>query len=252
MTCDVWESKLAHYVDSELSEGELANLESHLRACPACAADALSRLQMKNMTRAAGARYSPTPEFRLRIEQSIKPKHKSVWAFGWMPKLAVAAAVLVLLVGSAGLWVRHSQYEQALTELADLNVATLASANPVDVVSTDRHTVKPWFEGKLPFTFNLPELQGLPFKLIGGRVAYFEHNPGAQLLFEVGKHRASVFIFQDHPSTMPFKAGITTAQKLDFNIETWAEGGLRYVVISDAEKAAVHNLSDFLRRAARS
>jgi anti-sigma factor RsiW len=248
----MWETKLEQYVDSELSEEELANLESHLRECPSCAADALGRLQMKRMTQAAGARYSPTPQFRLRVGQSIKAKRNPFRVPGWFWKVAAAAAAIVLVVGSVGLWVRHSQREQALTELADLHVATLSSANPVDVVSTDRHTVKPWFAGKLPFTFNLPELQGSPFNLVGGRVAYFEHSPGAQLLFDVGKHRLSVFVFQEHPGIMPFNAGITTTHKLAFNMETWSEGGLRYIVISDAEPDAVHRLSELLRRVARS
>jgi anti-sigma factor RsiW len=267
MTCDMWQIKLEPYVDSELSGDELTNLESHLRACPSCAADALGRLQMKRMTQAAGARYSPTPQFRLRIEQSIKAKRKPFGMLGWMPirvggmgggrrfagvSLAAAAAVVVLMVGSVGLWVRHSQREQALTELADLHVATLASTNPVDVVSTDQHTVKPWFAGKLPFSFDLPELQGSPFKLVGGRVTYFEHSPGAQLLFEVRKHQLSVFIVQDQAGTIPLNTGSTKSRQLAFNIETWAESGLRYVVISDATPADVHDLGELFRRAARS
>lgn len=251
MTCDMWQAKLEPYVDSELSEDELENLEAHLRTCASCAADALGRLQMKRMTQAAGARYSPAPEFRLRIEKTIKARRKPLWGFGWMPQLAAALATLVLLVGTAGLWLRHSQREQALTQLADLHVTTLASSNPVDVVSTDRHTVKPWFAGKLPFTFNLPELQNSPFKLVGGRVAYFDHNPGAQLLFDVRKHQLSVFIFQDKGTT-PFSAGHTTTRKLAFNMETWTEDGLRYVIISDASRADVHDLVELLRQAARS
>jgi anti-sigma factor RsiW len=252
MTCDMWQTKLERYVDSELSADEVVTLESHLRACPSCAADALGRLQMKRMTQAAGARYSPTPQFRLRVEQSVKSKRTSLWAFGWFPKVAAAAAVVALVIGSAGLWVRHTRREQALGELADLHVTTLASTNPVDVVSTDRHTVKPWFAGKLPFSFNLPDLQGSPFKLIGGRVVYFERSPGAQLLFEVRKHQLSVFIFQDKASTIPSVATNTMARQLAFDMETWAEGGLRYVVISDAGPADVHDLAELLRRAARS
>src|SRR5512133_457214 len=143
MTCEMWQNKLDRYVDSELSQDELAQLEPHLRECPSCAADALGRLQLKRMTQAVGARYSPTPQFRLRIEQSVTSKRKASWMSGWIPKLAVAAIVLALVIGSAGLWVRHSQREQALTQLADLHVTTLASTNPVDVVSTDQHTVKP-------------------------------------------------------------------------------------------------------------
>ncbi len=252
MTCEMWQRRLDPYVDSELAEDELAELESHLRTCPSCAAEALGRLQMKRMTQAAGTRYTPTPQFRLRIERSIKAKRKPLWALGWLPKVAVAAAALALVIASAGLWARRSQREQALTELTDLHVTTLASASPVDVVSTDRHTVKPWFNGKLPFTFNIPELQGSPFTLEGGRITYLEHNPGAQLLFAFAKHRLSVFIFQDHPDTTPFSAGTTTTRKLAFNMETWADGGLRYFVIGDAGQGAVHELSQLLRAAARS
>lgn len=251
MTCDTWQGQLERYVDSELSEEELAPLESHLRVCPSCAADALGRLQMKRMTQAIGARYSPTPQFRLRIEQSIKAKRKSTWVSGWMPTMASAAAIVVLLVGSIGLWLRHSRHEQALSEVADLHVATLASANPVDVVSSDRHTVKPWFAGKLPFTFNLPELQDSPFKLVGGRLAYLEHGPGAQLLFDFRKHQLSVFIFQEK-GAFPLSAGTAMSRVRAFNLETWTEGELRYVVISDAAPAEVHDLGELLRRAARS
>lgn len=252
MTCEIWRRQLDSYVDSELKEDELAELESHLRTCPFCAAQALGRLQMKRMTQAVGARYSPTPQFRLRIEQSIKAKRKPLWTFAWLPRVAVAAAVLAVVIGSAGLWLQHSRREQVLTEWADLHVSALASTNPVDVISSDRHTVKPWFAGKLPFTFNLPEPQGSPFRLIGGRVVYFDHNPGAQLLFSYGQHQLSVFIFQDHPNAMPFSAGAATTRKLAFNLETWADGGLRYVVISDAERSTVHELSELLRRVARS
>lgn len=251
MTCDAWRTKLEPYVDSELPENELTDLEAHLRECPACAADALGRLQMKRMTQASAMRYAPTPEFRLRIAQMAGSRRKSRWIFGWLPKLAGAAALVLLVVASAGLWMRHTQREQALGQLADLHVTTLASANPVDVVSTDRHTVKPWFAGKLPFTFNLPELDNSPFKLVGGRVTYFDHSPAAELLFDVRKHQMSVFIFQERAG-FPFGSGMTTTRTLAFNIETWSTGGLRYFIISDAAPSDLHDLGELLRTAARS
>jgi anti-sigma factor RsiW len=243
MTCDLWLSKLDAYVDGACSQEELASLEVHFRTCSSCAAEALSRLQMKRMTQAAAARYYPSPEFRLRIERSIEPKRRPVWVFAWMPAVAVA---LVLLAVGLTLWAWHAAREQALAELVDLHVATLASANPVDVVSTDRHTVKPWFQGKLPFTFNLPDLQNSSFKLVGGRVMYFEHSPGAQLLFQIRNHQLSVFILQDRPDAIPLAMG-ATARDMAFNVETWSESGLRYVVISDASPADVHDLSDLIR-----
>jgi anti-sigma factor RsiW len=254
MTCDPWRDKLDAYVDGDASQGEVAGMSEHLRTCPSCAADALSRLQMKRLTQAAAARYSPSPEFRQRMEKSLRKSARTnptrMWTFGWIPGL-VAMAALVLIVASV-FWTRHSAREQALAELLDLHVATMASANPVDVISTDRHTVKPWFQGKLPFTFNLPELQNSPFKLVGGRVMYFKHTAGAQLLFNLRNHQMSVFILQDQPGVIPFESGVTATREMAFNSETWSEGGLRYVVIGDAGPSDIGELSKLLRSAARS
>jgi anti-sigma factor RsiW len=153
----------------------------------------------------------------------------------------------------AAVWLQHWRGEQALGELADLHVATLASAtNPVDVVSTDRHTVKPWFQGKLPFSFNLPEMQNSPLKLIGGRLAYFQQSLGAQLLFEIRKHRISVFIFQNRAALSRLDSGSSLRKKLAFSSETWTEGGLRYFVVGDATPSDVSDLSEHLKTAARS
>jgi anti-sigma factor RsiW len=248
MSCEIWRGKLEPYVDSELAENEIAGLEAHLRVCSSCAADALGRLQMKRMTQAAGSRFAPTPHFRLHLEQSLAARQKRGWAFGWAPKLALAATALLLLIASAGLWQRHASREQAVSQLADLHVATLASPNPVDVVSSDRHTVKPWFAGKLPFTFNLPELQNSPFTLAGGRVTYFRHTPGAQLIYNVRKHQISVFIFQDQSGFTRLGSGPSVARELAFNVETWAEGGLRYFVLGDAGPADINELAKLFRQ----
>jgi anti-sigma factor RsiW len=118
----------------------------------------------------------------------------------------------------------------------------------VDVVSSDRHTVKPWFEGKIPFSFNLPELQGSPFELVGGRVSYLEQSPGAELIFRVRKHLISVFIFQDRA----IPAGFSASEAMDarsFHLESWTKGGLRYFVIGDASPEDLRALRDLLRNA---
>jgi anti-sigma factor RsiW len=250
MSCD-WSAKLDRYLDSELSGSELAEVEAHLQGCPECAAGALGRLQLKRMTQAAGRRFSPRPEFHLKIEQSVSGAKSPRWAGRWVPAFAVAAAIALLLI-PAGVWLERSRSERALGELADLHVSTLASANPVDVVSSDRHTVKPWFQGKLPFTFNLPEFENTPFKLIGGRLAWFQQSPGAQLLFEIRKHEISVFIFQDRAGLSRLNSGSSLRRKLAFSCETWTEGGLWYFVVGDANASDLHALSELLKGAARS
>jgi anti-sigma factor RsiW len=253
MTCEHWREQLDAYVDDSCTPEQLGGLEEHLRTCSLCAAEAIARLQLKRATRAAAsARYVPSPEFRLRIEKTVRksrrPAWKSAWRSAWIPAIG-GAVLLALIVISTGLFMRHTAREQVVAELLDMHVATLASANPVDVVSTDRHTVKPWFQGKLPFTFNLPELQDSPFKLDGGKLIYFKHNPGAQLLFEVRKHQISVFIVQNQAGLDSLPAAVTASREKGFSVEMWSQGGLRYAVISDTNAADVHALADLLRAA---
>ena len=136
-----------------------------------------------------------------------------------------------------GLFVANRrQQAKALAEFADLHVAALASANPVEVISTDRHTVKPWFQGRIPFTFDLPELQGSPFALLGGRVAYFHQEPAAHLIFRYQRHLISVFIFRD-ASQAALPTSAIADQTSSFRLRSWTQGGLRYVVIGDAGPA---------------
>src|SRR4029077_14057444 len=136
---------------------------------------------------------------------------------------------------------------QVFSEIADLHVATLASSSPVDVNSTDRHTVKPWFQGRIPFAFNLPELQSSEFSLLGGRMTYLEQTPGAHLIYDVRKHHISVFVFQERSLPAKLRDRASLPGKLSFNIETWSQGGLRYFVIGDASAADIDSLAKLFR-----
>ena len=120
----------------------------------------------------------------------------------------------------------------------------------MDVISTDRHTVKPWFAGRIPFAFNVPEFAGSDFTLLGGKVAYFDQQPGAQLLVNMKQHKISVLIFKESPE---MKHAFAEAKKLEarngFEIETWSSGGLRFVVTGDTEAATIEKLAGMLRQA---
>jgi anti-sigma factor RsiW len=164
--------------------------------------------------------------------------------------MVALAAALLLTVVPGTLWLRHSSRQQAIAQVVDLHVATLASANPVDVISTDRHTVKPWFQGKLPFTFNLPELDGSAFKLLGGKLEYLGHSPSAHLLFELHKHNLSVFIAQQGKGPLLRGGAPADSRESGFNVEVWDQNGLHYVIVSDAASSDVRALADLFRAAA--
>jgi anti-sigma factor RsiW len=252
MGCEQWRGKLDAYVDGELDPAEVGVVGEHLRTCPACAADALERAQLKRAVQMAGKRYAASAELRNRVAKSLAPKTRRRFSY-WQILAAPALTLLILSLATKFYMGReNAQRQRVYSELADLHVAALASATPVDVVSTDRHTVKPWFQGKIPFSFNLPELQGSEFTLLGGRVTYFAQTPGAHLIYQIRKHEISVFIFQDRAfdrgeETASLPAGL--AHALSFNVENWSQNGLRYFVVGNVSGDDIQALSKLLRDA---
>lgn len=248
---DTWTPKLDTYLDGELSSREMQALDTHVRGCAECAADVLNRVQLRRATQSAGRRFQPRAAFRQRLQQSLAPQRaRTVWRT-WLVFAATACVLLAAGLTATYMAVSAQQRSQTFSEIADLHVATLASSSPVDVVSTDRHTVKPWFQGRIPFTFNLPELSSTEFTLVGGRMTYLGQTPGAHLIYQVRKHQISVFIFQDRdigrglsPTSEPEKAS-------SFNLQTWRQDGLRYFVIGDAGSEDIAKLVDLLKAAAK-
>src|SRR5215470_956015 len=248
---DEFTAKLDTYLDGELAADDMKALDAHLRACPSCAADVLGRVQMKRAIKSAGQRFEPSAEFRARMERKLKPKASffpkmvRAWAY------AAAVACLLLVIGAGYNFSQRQRLasERLSSEIVDLHVAALADPNPVQVPSSDRHTVKPWFQGKIPFTFDLPELQNTGFTLIGGRLTYLNQTAGAELIYQVRKHYISVFIFpQSSGQTLDVAPQASHAA---FSLQSFTHEGLRYVLISDTGDADLSKLSDLLKSARR-
>jgi anti-sigma factor RsiW len=248
MACLDWAGKLDAYLDGELEVAEARAVSEHLRGCASCAAESLSRVQQKRALHGAGQRFVPDPAFRARIQKSIAPRKSREWNRLWFP--ALAGAMVLVIVGALFLTFNREKRDDArlLSELADMHVATLASSNPVDVVSTDRHTVKPWFAGKIPFTFTLPELQDTAFSLVGGKVSYLNQSPGAELIFRVRQHQISVFIFQERAAGRVHALDASTDAS-SFNVRSWRRNGLVYFAISDVGGQDLETLSELMKGA---
>lgn len=247
MACDSWLAKLDTYLDGELSSSEMTAFDAHVRTCSVCAANALTRVQMKRAVRAAGLRFKAAPEFRQKIREQISAPSRPRRSLSWLWALATLALVLGAFFTG---WVTQERSRQRAlySELTDLHVVTLASATPVDVISTDRHTVKPWFQGKIPFSFNLPELANSEFTLIGGRVTYLRGTPGAQLIYQLRKHNISVFIFPEQALRLNTQPDALFTH-LTFHTASWTQGGLRYFVLGDVSPDQIQSLAALLKAA---
>lgn len=249
MTCEMWQTKLDAYADAELPAETMRSMAEHLSGCPVCTAEVVQIMQQKRVTAAAGKRYTAPPELRARIRQQIaaKPARRGwQWALG----LALAAVVVIGLGLAIVLPSRTAARDRLIAGVVDRHVTALASASPVDVASSDRHTVKPWFQGKLPFTFNPPELAGTPYKLVGGRMVFVDGQPGAHLICDWEKHHLSILIFEDRGD---FGWLLPAADKpwrsRAFNVETWSRAGLRYFIVGDATPEEVSTLAEMWKKA---
>ena len=250
MICESWKAKLDTYLDGELPSQEMRAFDVHVHNCPSCSADALKRVQAKRTIQVAGKRFTPSAEFRRRLQQRIAAKpRRGRFGFAWMTATAVIAILAVVGLTAAYNERERVSTEQVYSEVADLHVGTLASSSPVDVISTDRHTVKPWFQGKIPFAFDLPELQNSEFSLLGGRMTYLDQTPGAHLIYDVRKHHISVFVFQERSLRLPGRLNENSfaPKNVSFNIKTWSQGGLRYFVIGDASAADIDSLAKLFK-----
>src|SRR5215831_16919037 len=227
MSCE-WREKVALYVDNELDPAATEGFSAHLPSCPDCPAAVTEQMELKKAVRIAGRAFHAPPDLHAAIYSSLHP-HKS--ASPWWKWAMAPVCALLLGIISYQLFSGMRRPDPMVAGVTDLHVVALASPNPVDIANSNQHVVKPWFQGKLPFTFTPPELAGSPFVLVGGKVAYVGQKPGAELLYTSGAHKISVFIFQAQDG-----GRTTTIRDLSFETTGWVQGGLQYYLVTDANK----------------
>jgi anti-sigma factor RsiW len=233
--------------DGELFPDDEALAQAHLKQCQPCALRVVEEQRLKAATSRAAKRF-PLPAATLaRLQAQVKqkpgvparkfPSRPMTWG-------AIAAAILVAL--SLGGVREFHRSEDLTAELLDQHLAVLSDTASPQVLSSDRHTVKPWFQGKLPFSFNLPEPGALPpdTTLLGADLTYLDGKPAAMLLFTIHRHRVSVFVSQQDsfPAPPPRKV------QAGFQIARADGAGLEFAGVSDVNRSDLEALMDLLVR----
>jgi anti-sigma factor RsiW len=265
MTSHLTAAQLAALVDGELAGDDLRVAKNHTDTCLACANRAIDDWMLKTAVAKAGRRYDAPAEFRDRMsgliaQEALSTKSQSSvhrvsagrqrnWAAftGWL-----TAAVLLIALGTWGTLRYRSQSGSdakraaLVAEACDLHIAMLAANQPPQVISSDRHTVKPWFQGKLPFTFNLPESLPTDTTLDGANLAYLENRPVAQLLFSIGRHHVSVFVEQKNGASI---SGVAHTSHAGFQVAGFGTADLDVVGVSDVDPLRLAALMNALEAA---
>jgi anti-sigma factor RsiW len=244
MNCELLE-KVALYADDEMDGAAREKMTAHLHSCADCTAALAAHLDLKKAVRIAGKHFSAPPDLHAAVFKQVRaPQGVSPW---WKWAMAPVAAVLLAAVIFALRPV--SQPNSVVAGLVDQHV-TMTAANHLDVISEDRHTVKPWFTGKLPFTFNPPALASdSPYKLLGANLVYAQQKPGAELVYQAGRHKVSIFVFSalDQETREP-----AWKQELSYTISTWSSGGRQCYLVTDANKDEARQLAIMFQEANRS
>jgi anti-sigma factor RsiW len=241
---------LSALADGELSNDQLAGAQQHLADCPTCTTDALNQSLLKSATAKAGMRYTPPSTLHNRLTAFKRPKPvRGYWSPGWV----VAAVMLVVFTSLALMQQIQRRNEVAsieknaqVAEVFDQHLATLAGNAPPQVISSDRHTVKPWFQGKLPFSFTLPEKLPNDTTLDGANLTYLHGHPVAQLLYGIGKHRVSVFV-RERQGTL--RGSELTTARSGYQVMEFTTNDLEVFAISDVDAARLAELVNVIRKA---
>jgi anti-sigma factor RsiW len=248
MTCSSSEHLLELYLDGELAVRESAEMDEHLGGCSVCAHRYRRLEQIRSDIRMHVGRYEPPADLEQRVRAALRrtavEKKQSVWLFpNWM---AVAASVLLCVsIGwNVALLRSHSSASDLLAqEVLSSHLRSLIGAHLVDIPSSDQHTVKPWFNGKLNFAPDVRDFARQGFPLLGGRIEYIDDQPVAALIYQRRQHLINLFMWPASSSS----SGYSEMKKRGYNLVSWTQEGMTCWLVSDVQASELEQLAQLYR-----
>ena len=249
MNCADCRPILHAYVDDELGARDALEMEAHLASCTACASRHRVVRELSQAVRAHASRFAPTASLEARLRKSLDgatkpaavPRASFPRRFMWV---STAAAAIVLAALGGAWWARPSSAHKLGDELVAAHARALVSGHLTEVLSSDRHTVNPWFQGKLPFAPGAKDLATHGFVLEGARLDYLDGQPVAAIVYRKGQHAMELFVW---PAGDKGDADVKRMAERGYSMRVWTQGGLNHAVIADTDEATLAQLVDLLR-----
>ena len=235
MNCQETQLWLHSYLDAELDLIKTIEIEQHLHTCDQCAQAYRNQQALRAALRSGGLYLTAPVKLQSRIQAAVRqsnqdaPAHRGI-RWPWLSLAAAFACILVLGWGFSRGWFAPAADDRTAQEVLASHVRSLMANHLADVASSDRHTVKPWFDGKLDFSPPVEDLASQGFPLIGGRLDYIGNRAVAALVYGRQKHLINLFIW---PAPQGATAATTTATRQGYNIARWTGAGMTYWAVSD-------------------
>ena len=238
MDCDDVRNLLDAYFDDELDLATSLEIEQHLDDCAGCAERLQNRRALKQALQADALYYRAPDALRKRVQLATPAPLRTRWTDRLRQNvwISMAAALILGVLVTAGLFqtplLKSAAPDTLAQEVVDSHIRSLMANHLSDVISTDQHTVKPWFDGKLDFSPIVINLEAQGFPLIGGRLDYLDDRPVTALVYQRQKHIINLFIW---PSTGASQSESTPITIQGYHAISWVTGGTNYWAVSDLE-----------------
>ena len=241
---------LGPYRDGELDLATCLKLEEHLASCPACQQQLAGEQQVADIIREETPRFTPSPFLKTRIQAALREAHTAAAPVPWWKQFSpawlasgLAAAALVLTVWAVGILQTRGIPQLAQDAISD-HIRSLQVNHLMDVVSTDQHTVKPWFAGKLDYSPQVVDLGPSSYPLIGGRLDVLDHRNVAAIIYQRRKHYINLFIWPS--DTTPLHEG--ACEQNGYHVLTWSQSGMNYLAVSELGTKELQDFVDMIQQ----
>jgi anti-sigma factor RsiW len=243
MICAETEILLHALLDRELDAGHAREVEAHVKNCPHCAAQLRAYRELQQAMPVAQLRFTAPTSLRRRIGKAFPaaPQRASTrrsvlkgFVMGTALSTALAASLVIAVI-------RTDQDQRVLGDITSAHVRSLQGDHLTDVQTSDQHTVKPWFSGKVDIAPPVVDLTAQGFMLLGGRLDYIDGKAVASIVYRRRTHVINLFVAQAAPYETR-GAGLQTMQ--GFNIQRWTAGGLEFFAISDINAEELREFVD--------
>lgn len=268
MNCKETRRLLHAYLDGELDLVRSMEIERHLDGCAGCLLAFRKQQSLRSQVRGSSLYYRAPESFKNRIQAGLSeaqrstperetaaatrlPPRQARWGHSmtWAAAVAALAGLIIIISTLASRSSRPSQQDLLAEEVVSSHIRSLMPNHLTDVASSNQHTVKPWFDGRLDFSPSVVDLARQGFPLVGGRLDYLGGRPVAALVYQRRKHFINVFTWPRDASAGDSSSPVEVPTRQGYNVFHWTKSGMVYWAVSDLNTMELEDFVRLLRNA---